>query len=284
MSNELDHYPVFRYPACDMKTNNIAKRTSSTLNDPLKEILDVPRPVVALARDYPSGQTIAAHRHSRSQLLYAVSGVMTVTVEKGIWVVPPLRAVWIPAHMSHQIETSGRLSMRSLYIDPAVFSGPADDCCVLSVSPLLRELILFAVTMPRLYPLNGSEERLLEVLFDQIRDEHVAPLNLPIPADKRLKRIYDHLLANPGDKKTLEDWGKTVGATNRTIARLFKAETGMSFGQWRQQIRILEALKRLGMNEPVTTVAIEMGYDSTSAFIVMFKKILGQTPGKYFSP
>jgi len=98
----------------------------------------------------------------------------------------------------------------------------------------------------------------------------------------RLKKIYDLLSVNPGDNRTLDDWGKTVGATGRTLARLIRIETGMSFGQWRQQVRILEALRRLGMNEPVTTVAIELGYDSPSAFISMFKKTLGQTPGRYF--
>jgi AraC-like DNA-binding protein len=121
------------------------------------------------------------------------------------------------------------------------------------------------------------------VILDQIRSMAIAPLELPIPEDVRLQKIYKQLSSNPGDSRRLEDWGKEVGATGRTLARRFRLETGLSFGQWRQQIRILEALRRLGMKEPVTTVSIELGYESTSAFISMFKKALGKTPGQYFA-
>ncbi len=130
---------------------------------------------------------------------------------------------------------------------------------------------------PRLYPLNGPEERLLHVILDQIRNMHTTPLKLPVPEDSRLRKIYKHLSTYPGDRRTLEDRGKAVGATRRTLTRLFRLETGMSFGKWRQQLRILEALRRLGKKEPVTTVSIDFGYDSLSAFISMFKKALGKT-------
>ena len=251
-------------------------------SDPVEEIIRVPRSIVAMAKEFPSGHIIHPHQHARAQLLYASSGVMTLKTDKGIWVVPPLRAVWIPAHTLHQIEVSGHLSMRTLYIEAAVFPGPSHDCCVIAVTPLLRELILYTINLPQLYPLGGPEERLLNVMLDQISSVSMASLRLPIPEDDRLKRIYEHLSSKPGDNRTLEDWGMKVGATGRTLARRFRIETGMSFGQWRQQMRILEALRRLGMNEPVTTVAIEVGYDSPSAFISMFKKALGQTPGRYF--
>lgn len=263
-------------------TNNTSNQTISIATDPAQDILNLPRPIVAMAREFPSGHLIHPHQHGRAQLLYASSGVMTVTTSKGIWVVPPLRAVWIPAHTYHQIEASGHLAMRTLYIDPTIFPGPSVDCCVIAVTPLLRELILYAINLPQLYPLAGPEERLLTVMIDQIRSVSMASLKLPIPEDARLKNIYKQLSINPGDNRTLEDWGKMVGASARTLARRFRLETGTSFGQWRQQMRIMEALRRLGMNEPVTTVAIELGYDSPSAFISMFKKALGQTPGRYF--
>lgn len=254
-----------------------------TLPDPLVDILNTPRPIVAMAKDFPSGHVISLHEHSRSQLLYASSGVMTVKTDRGIWVVPPLRAVWIPAHTRHEIEVSGHLSMRTLYIDPTYYTGPSDGCCVMAVAPLLKELILYAVSLPRLYPLGGQEERLFIVLLDQISSMQTAPLKLQIPVDERLRKIYAHLCNNPGDNRTLEDWGKKVGATGRTLSRHFRSETGMSFAQWRQQIRILEALKRLGMKEPVIAVAIELGYESPSAFISMFKRSVGKTPGQYFA-
>ena len=236
-----------------------------------------------MAKDFPSGHVISSHEHSRAQLLYASSGVMTVNTDRGIWVVPPLRAVWIPAHTRHGIEVSRHLSMRTLYIDPAYYMGPSGECCVIAVSPLLKELLLYAVNLPRLYPLGGQEERLFEVLLDQISSMKTAPLQLQIPVDGRLRKIYARLSDHPGDNRTLEDWGKQVGATGRTLSRHFRSETGMSFAQWRQQIRILEALKRLARKESVTTVAIDLGYDSPSAFISMFKKTVGKTPGQYFT-
>ena len=244
--------------------------------------INISRPIVAVAKEFPPDHLIPLHQHSRSQFLYASSGVMKVKTDKGIWIVPPLLAVWIPANILHEIEVSGHLSMRTLYIDPTLFSGPSKECCVIAVTPLLRELVIYATDLPQLYPLGGEEERLLTVMLDQISSVDMASLKLPIPEDQRLKKIYDILAVTPGDNRTLVDWGKTVGATGRTLARLFRLETGMSFGQWRQQVRVLEALRRLGMNESVTTVAIELGYDSPSAFISMFKKTLGQTPGRYF--
>ncbi|UCF01158.1 MAG: helix-turn-helix transcriptional regulator [Deltaproteobacteria bacterium] len=265
-----------------MTTNNIANKTKSSLSEPVEEIIDVPRPVVGLARDYPSGHIIPYHQHSRSQLVYASLGVMTVHTEEGIWVVPPLRAVWVPAFTEHQIHVSGRLAMRTLYIQPDILSNLPRKCFVVSVSPLLRELILYVVTLPPLYPLNGPEERIMTVILDQIQSLSIAPLDLPIPKDIRLKKIFQTLTGDPSDNRTLEEWGKTVGATSRTLTRLFRSETGMSFRQWRQQFRILEALRRLGRDESVTEVALDLGYDSPSAFIAMFRKALGQTPGQYF--
>jgi len=247
------------------------------------DIFTLPRPIVGMAMEVAAGKMIARHQHIRSQLLYASAGVMTVLTDFGIWVVPPLRAVWIPAYTDHQIHAAGPVSMRTLYIQPEIVTGLPQRCCVVSVLPLLRELILHVVAMPVQVELNEAEQRLMKVILDQIQAMNIAPLELPIPQDDRLKKIYTHLATEPGDKRTLADWGKTVGATGRTLARRFRLETGLTFGQWRQQIRILEALKRLAQKDPVTTVAIELGYDSPSAFISMFKKALGKTPGQYFA-
>jgi AraC-like DNA-binding protein len=265
-----------------METKNIENETKIVDSDP-KNIMKVPRPIVGLAKEFPSGDLIESHQHTRSQLLYASTGVMTVTTDEGIWVVPPLRAVWIPAQTQHQIKASGNLSMRTLYIDPDHCVRTPKQCCVVTVSPLLRELILHAVKMPTYYPLDSPEERIMTVILDQIQHLDVKPLSLPIPKEIRLNKIFRELSKNPGDKRTLEEWGKLVGATRRTLTRLFHSELGMSFGQWRQQIRILESLRRLAMNDPVITVAMDLGYDSPSAFISMFKKALGKTPGQYFS-
>ena len=265
-----------------METNNNAKRTQPIPRGSVDDILTVPRPIVGMAREIDSGYVIARHQHIRSQLLYASSGVMTVETDVEVWVVPPLRAVWIPAYTDHQIQASGQVSMRTLYFQPEIGTGLPDKCFVVSVTPLLRELVLHAVAMPLMYELNGPEERLMNVIVDQIKAANIAPLELPIPKDERLHKIYHYLTSSPHDNRTLSEWGEKVGATKRTLARCFRAETGMTFGQWRQQVRILESLKLLAKGEPVTTVAIELGYDSPSAFISMFKKALGQTPGRYF--
>lgn len=267
-----------------MKTKNSLKRTKLDPSDNIDDLLKIPRPIVAMAKEFPSGHVIPSHHHERAQFLYASTGVMTVSTHRGIWVVPPLRAVWIPALTRHQIYASGHLSMRTLYILPQAVSNPPEGCCVVAVTPLLKELVLHAVTLPRLYPQKGPEARLMRVILDQMSHLSVSPLELPIPEEPRLKKIYLGFQKNPADNRTLEDWGRVVGATGRTLARYFRSETGMSFGQWRQQIRILEALRRLGMGEAVTAVAMELGYGSTSAFISMFKKSLGKTPGQYFAP
>ena len=266
-----------------MEPINIANETQSNTPDSVQELMSVPRPIVTLAKEFPAGNITPFHQHVRSQLLYASSGVMTVTTDNGVWVVPPFRAIWIPAQTRHQRKASGPLSVRTLFIEPQYCPNAPEICCVVAVSPLLKELILHAVNIPQPYPLNGPEERIMEVILDQIHYMDVKPLSLPIPRDIRLKKIFLKLTQTPGDKKTLNEWGTIVGATRRTLTRLFQSEMGMSFGQWRQQIRILESLRRLAVNEPVTSVAIDLGYDSPSAFISMFKKALGKTPGQYFS-
>jgi AraC-like DNA-binding protein len=250
----------------------------------IEEILNVQRPIVAVARDFPDGHTIDFHQHDRSQLLYAVVGVMTVTTEIGVWVVPPFRAIWLPAHTEHQIFCSGELKMRTIYLDPKLVPEMSNLCNVVSIPPLLRELILYAVSLPRLYKYNSAEERILMVILDHIKTLKIDPLDLKLPKDDRLQIIYQNLNNNPADNRTLESWAKLTCTTSRTLARLFKKEIGISFNQWRQQIRILEALRQLGQNESVTMVALNLGYNSPSAFISMFKKALGKTPNQYFNP
>lgn len=240
-------------------------------------------PVITVSKEHPPGHFIPAHQHNRSQFLYASAGVMTITTEDGIWVVPPLRGVWIPACTLHETKASGNLSIRSLYFKPEYYLNAPNVCCLVSVSPLLRELIIYAAGIPVPYPLGGAEERTMQMIIDQIQFINDTPLILPIPQDERLKKIFSVLSENPGDKQTLEEWGKKVGTTRRTLARLLQLEVGMSFRKWRQQIRIQEALRRLSNNESVTWIAMELGYDNPSAFISMFKEALGKTPGEYFS-
>jgi len=240
--------------------------------------------VLARARECPPDHIIDWHTHERAQLLYAVRGVMRVTTANGVWVVPSQRAVWIPPGISHHVQAQGTpLSLRSLYIRDDALNGLPDICCVVTVSPLLRELIIAAMDIPDEPVPDSAEERLIRVLLDRIEGLPVAPLHLPMASDKRARRVIDTLMDDPADPRTLQDWSHELGASERTLARIFTRETGMTFGQWRQQVKLLAALARLARGDGVTDVAFDLGYASQSAFIAMFRRALGRTPGRYFS-
>jgi AraC-like DNA-binding protein len=243
---------------------------------------DVPRPVVCLAREYPAGHVIPVSRHVRGQLIYASRGVMTVNAPQGAWVVPPQRAVWVPPGTPHWTRATTALSMRTLYIDAALPLRLPAGCCVVTVSHLLRELIAAAMHIPARYDEDGAPGRLVAVLLDQLRTLPAAPLHLPLPSDERLGRLSAALRADPSDGRSLQAWGRAVGASSRTLARLFQRETGMGFRAWRQQVRLLAALERLAAGESVTAVALELGYETPSAFVAMFRRALGTSPGRYF--
>jgi AraC-like DNA-binding protein len=240
------------------------------------------RPLVGYAADFPPGYELAEHSHPSSQLIYAASGVMTVATGQGRWVVPPQRAVWVPPSVTHSVRMSGKVRVRTLYLDPASLRDPPRACCVVNVSPLLRELILRVVEFTQPYPLDGPEARIAAVVVDEIRTARVAPLHLPTPRDPRLLPITGELARNPADRRTLAQWSRTCGASVRTLARLFERETRLSFAHWRQQARLLRALELLASEEAVTSVALDLGYESLSAFISMFRQSLGATPAKYF--
>lgn len=277
----------FRLISGRMTINTLKQTKSHTSRAPALPPLDGvdqgPGIVVARERECPADHVIDWHTHQRAQLLYAVSGVMRVTTEVGVWVVPPQRAVWIPPGIEHHVKAQGTpLSLRSLYIDISQRANLPSECCVVTVSPLLRELVLAAMSISA-DPLPDSPDgRIIAVLLDQIQVLPMTSLHLPMIKDKRLRPLADELMADPGNSRTLDEWSSHVGASERTLARIFIKETGMTFGHWRQQVRLLDALARLARGDSVTEVAYDSGYASQSAFISMFKKALGKTPKKYF--
>ena len=239
-------------------------------------------PLEGLAAEYAAGDAIPPHRHPFAQLIFASRGVMTVRTDDGLWVVPPERAVWVPARVGHSIRMTGRVSMRTLYVGDALGARVASGPCVVAVSPLLRECILRAVAFGRPVDDDGPEARIVAVLADEIEAAPHAPLHLPMPRDARARRVAAALRANPGDARRLEDWARDAGASARTLERLFVRETSLGFGAWRQQARLLRGLERLASGESVTSVALELGYQTPSAFVAMFRRALGATPGRYF--
>jgi AraC-like DNA-binding protein len=244
----------------------------------------VPRAVVGLAIELDSLRETEPHRHHKAQLLYVVSGVITVEAAGGIWTVPPHCAIWIPSGVEHAALVSGRISVGNLYIEPDLAMVLGDRCGILFVQPLLRELILRFIAGPSLYPQGDTREtRLVSVLLDELQAAPLEPLHLPMPAERRLRRLVETLVENPALRFTIEEWGARVGASNRTLTRLFQRETGMSFVRWRQQLHVGLALQRLASGQSVTNVAFDLGYESPSAFIAMFRRMLGTTPARYFT-
>jgi AraC-like DNA-binding protein len=230
-----------------------------------------PRPLAGMAKDFADGFWIEPHRHPRAQLTWAASGVMMVTAARGTWIVPPNRALWIPAGTDHAIRMSGAVAMRAF----------AENCKIILVSPLLRELMLELVAAPLDYDVHGRVGHVAALFLDEIRVLDAQPLHIPMPQDRRLRRVCEALLNDPGRRETLEQWSHVAGAGSRTLARLFERETGMRFVAWRQQVRLAGALARMAQGQDIAAVARAVGYDSASAFSAMFRQTLGKTPRDY---
>jgi len=243
----------------------------------------VPRSVVAIGNEYPTGYAGAPHSHRRSQLLYGASGVMTVSTRHGAWVVPPERAVWLPAGEVHDVAIiQGPVSTRSAYVWPDAIEGLPQCCQVLGMTPLMRSLLLEAVDVPLHYDTEGRDGLVMALLLQEARRLPVLPLSLPFPKDRLLARRCKRLLERPTPHDTIERWSEALQMSRRAFTRHFRAETGMSFGGWRQQACLFAALPRLAAGVAVTTVALDLGYDSPAAFTSMFRRALGAPPSRYF--
>lgn len=234
-----------------------------------------------MPKDFASGFEVLPHIHERAQLIYATAGTMRVSTDAGMWVVPPQRALWMPAGVRHSIVMLSDLTMRTLYLREDAASLMPDACRVLPVSPLLRELIVRATELPLQYDEDGPAGHVVALILAELNGLQSLPLQLPMPAHPRLRVLCETMLRAPGDPRTLDEWAKTLNASARTLARRFRSETGLSFGAWRQQARLLEAMGRLGAGAPVTQVALDLGYDSVSAFSAMFRRAAGASPSEY---
>lgn len=238
--------------------------------------------IITLSRDYATGYMIPSHFHDRDQLVFASRGVMTVTANDGAWIVPTHRAVWIPARIAHTIAMSGNVALRTLYLKPRLAESRLRECCVVNVSALLKELILEACHAGSLERRVAWQCHLIDVILDQLRTISVAPLHLPLPEDPRALRVVEVLMTDPSDSRPLKQMARTSGASRRTIERLFLEETGTTFGKWRQQLRLMQAIRLLGGGAKVTHAALDSGYSTSSAFIAAFRKTFGSTPARYF--
>jgi AraC-like DNA-binding protein/quercetin dioxygenase-like cupin family protein len=247
---------------------------------------DTPRDVVATGNDYPAGKILASHKHKRAQCLYAITGVLTVSTTQGSWVVPPRRALWIPAGVAHVVHMGGPTSTRSAYIVPetAEKAGLPEHCTVISVSPLLHALLSEAADLPAEYELGGRDDHLMRLLVSEIAGMPTLPLNTPLPQDPRLAQLCHAMIQSPSLEIDIDTMAHKADMSRRSFTRLFRQQTGMSFSNWRQQACLLAALARLGRGQSVTHVAIELGYSSTSAFTAAFRRTLGAAPSHYMIP
>lgn len=223
---------------------------------------------------------IPVHQHRKGQLVIALHGVVTCRVAEGLWMVPPHSGVWIPGAMPHSNRLTRGGRMCYLFIEPAALEMP-DHSCTLSISPLLRELILRLAALPQTYAEQGPTARLVEVLFAELAGMPSERLHLPIPEDRRLARISDALIQAPDDRRTLGQWAQELAMSERTLARRIQRETGLNFSRWRQQLHLIVAIRYLAEGMSVQRVSEEVGYQSVNAFISMFKKLLGTTPTRY---
>jgi AraC-like DNA-binding protein len=235
-------------------------------------------PAVTMSRRLAGGTGIKAHRHDGNQIVYASRGVLSVTTDAGSWIAPASRAIWVPAGTVHQHRAYGTTVLHTVGLphsaNPLRLSQPA----VLVVAPLLRELIIAYSREPQ--EQSPARARLRAVLLDQLRTTPLQGIHLPAARDPRLAAVCDLLIQDPADHRSLAQLGTAAGVSHRTLTRLFSEEMGMTFPQWRTQLRLHLALRLLAEGLPVTTVGHRCGWSTTSAFIDVFRRTLGVTPGR----
>jgi len=241
------------------------------------------RAIVVRQTDYPNGFRIEPHWHARAQFLYATAGTMTVRTPRRGWMVPPSRALWIPARTVHEIRIERAVQMRSLYIEKTSAAGMWPDCVVLEVTPLARELILRAGVLPRQYDEMGEDGLVMRLLLAEIRRLHACALDLPLPESAELAQLCERVLGDLSRRTHCGDDAVEMNVSTRTLYRRFLRETGVTFARWKQQARLLEAIRRLADGASVTETALDLGYESTSAFSAMFRRTLGATPRTFIA-
>lgn len=227
-------------------------------------------------------QEIPQHQHRKGQLILALHGAITCKVENAMWMVPPQYAVWIPGQMPHSNYATPLARLCFLFIEPGTAKMP-DYCCTLKISTLVRELILTLAERDEAGRNREAGQRLIAVLFDELPRQPVQHLQLPVSPHPKIRLMAEAMAAEPARRQTLAQWAQQLAMSERSLARLVQKETGLSFRRWRQQLQLILAVQGLVCGQTVQQVAHALGYDSTTAFITMFRKGLGQTPARYLN-
>lgn len=244
---------------------------------------EVDRPVASFCIETrQNDDELPLHSHRKGQLVVASRGSVMCRAPGGLWIVPPQGAVWIPGGILHSNCVSDFGKIYVVFVEPSAIKLP-DFCCTFTISPLVRELIHRLAAFPPLYPIEGPTSRLGRVLLDELIQMSTEQVYLPISPDSRLQQLAASLLQEPGDRSTINEWAARYAMSERTLARLIVKETGMTFGRWRQRLHILVALQRLSAGASVQAVSLDLGYESPSAFITMFKKTMGKSPRRFLA-
>lgn len=241
------------------------------------------RPAAAVRLDFSDYEAeVPQHQHAQGQLILALHGAVTCRTENGLWIVPPNCGVWIPGGVPHSNQVTSNARLSYLLVQPGAARLP-QQCCTVSVSPMLREMILRLADVPVGDGPDDHVDRLVRVLLDELVQMPIQGLELPVSNHPKIAAITAALTAEPSDRRTLVDWAAHVAMSDRSLKRLMVQETGLTFGRWRRQLHLVIALRELASGATVQRVSSDLGYESATAFIVMFKKALGTTPTRYFA-
>ncbi|MBC2884794.1 helix-turn-helix transcriptional regulator [Ochrobactrum sp. CM-21-5] len=244
---------------------------------------DMTGPVIALPTQYPDGYFVPRHRHTRAQLLCASQGVVLVTTDAGRWMIPSDHAMWIPAGVEHSVEIVGDVLMRSIYICVDAVSGVPDYLHVVGLTDLMRCLIIDATAADSTPEPASRDALVIELILRDLHTLPQRPLGLPFPSDPRLQKLCRDFVKKPSSRATIDDWADRMAMSRRSFTRHFQRETGVSLSVWRQQACLFAAVPRLSEGEAVTSVALDLGYESVSAFTTMFRRMLG-VPPRFYQP
>jgi AraC-like DNA-binding protein len=231
---------------------------------------------------------IQPHQHDWGQLVFSIGGAVRVSTAASTFIVPPSRAVWIPPDTVHAVTAIERADLRTLYLHARLTPQPIwSQARVLEVSPLLRELVLQLSTDPDALPADAAQRErercITHLIVDELGRARSLRLGVALPQDKRLLRLCQAMIEDPARHASLADWAAEVGASERTISRLFREQLGSGYGQWRSQVLLAHALSLAARSKPMSHIAAELGYASASAFTAMVTRTVGMPPSRFFA-
>lgn len=246
------------------------------------------RPVITFGATMTTSRQIQTgfRKHRKSQFILVLQGVFHCEMNERLWIVPTQSAIWVPGdYPIHDVKIKGPFEGYVTFIAPEAASRLPSSCCAVSTTPLLRELIIRDARFPVAVdpPENDMEGHLAALLVDEIVTAPPGDFHLPMPTDRRLRKVVDMIMANPAERGTMDTWASRAGLSKRTLARLLLDQTGMSFGRWRQQLKLMLAVEWLAEGTSIQQVAFDLGYESAGSFVTMFRKALGTSPGRYMA-